>query len=238
MKLTERQRQVVVGLARSETIKGIASRLGLSPKTVEAHKRVACHKLGLEDIAGLTRWAIRMGYVVPLLACFAACSPLAHDLALDPDPHSSTSKSTSTSKSFASTSFPAPPLLRRTFTKTLTLAWGAVDGAEYYTLYSSTNGSNFAPIAGPSVDGGSVGGGSVAYPMTNLFPQSHYWFYVTANAKGADESLPSNQVQWWNGPYPPPPMVVSLQTAPTVSGPWSTLLTFTNPDTQFLRLTR
>ncbi len=60
-RLTRRQRQVLELVAEGNTTKGIARRLGISVKTVEAHRREIMRRLGVQNIAGLVQQAIRMG---------------------------------------------------------------------------------------------------------------------------------------------------------------------------------
>jgi DNA-binding NarL/FixJ family response regulator len=61
--LTPRQREVLVLVAEGNSSKQIASALGISVKTVEMHRRQIMSALGIHDIAGLTRYAIRIGIV-------------------------------------------------------------------------------------------------------------------------------------------------------------------------------
>jgi DNA-binding NarL/FixJ family response regulator len=61
--LTPRQREVLVLVAEGNSSKRIASKLGISIKTVEMHRRQIMDALGIHDIAGLTRYAIRTGIV-------------------------------------------------------------------------------------------------------------------------------------------------------------------------------
>lgn len=61
--LTSREREVLQQLAEGQTILAIAQRMGVSPKTVESHKAHLCAKLGLYDIASLTRFAIVSGLI-------------------------------------------------------------------------------------------------------------------------------------------------------------------------------
>ena len=61
--LTPRQREVLRLLAQSVTTKGIARRLGLSVKTVETHRAQLMARLGIHDVAGLVRYALRTGLV-------------------------------------------------------------------------------------------------------------------------------------------------------------------------------
>ena len=59
--LTARQREVLQLLAEGKTTNQIASRLHLSVKTVETHRRQIMNKLGVHSIAELTKYAIREG---------------------------------------------------------------------------------------------------------------------------------------------------------------------------------
>ena len=61
--LTSRQREILQLLAEGESTKSIAARLGLSAKTVEAHRANLMARLGIRDIAGLVRFAIRNALV-------------------------------------------------------------------------------------------------------------------------------------------------------------------------------
>jgi DNA-binding CsgD family transcriptional regulator len=64
-RLSKRQRQVLIGLANSKTLKQIACDLGLSIKTVETHKAKLRRKLKIESTAGLVKYAIRRKLVEP-----------------------------------------------------------------------------------------------------------------------------------------------------------------------------
>ncbi len=59
--LTARETQVLRLIAEAHTNKEIAGLLGISVKTVEAHRARIMHKLGIHNIAGLTRYAISRG---------------------------------------------------------------------------------------------------------------------------------------------------------------------------------
>lgn len=59
--LTDREREVLQLLAEGRTSKEIAGALDVSPKTVEAHRRQIMDKLGIHNVAGLTKYAIREG---------------------------------------------------------------------------------------------------------------------------------------------------------------------------------
>jgi DNA-binding NarL/FixJ family response regulator len=62
-RLTPREQQVLVMIAQGQPNKEIAFTLKLSIKTVEKHRQAAMDKLGIHDIAGLTRYAIEKGLV-------------------------------------------------------------------------------------------------------------------------------------------------------------------------------
>jgi DNA-binding NarL/FixJ family response regulator len=61
--LTSRERQVLVGVAQGHTNREIATRLGISPRTVESHRENLMKKLGVRTVAGLTRLALEAGLV-------------------------------------------------------------------------------------------------------------------------------------------------------------------------------
>jgi PAS domain S-box-containing protein len=63
--LSPRQQEVVRLLANGGTTHAIANQLNISVKTVEAHRTQAMKRLGIKDIAGLVRYAIRMGWSTP-----------------------------------------------------------------------------------------------------------------------------------------------------------------------------
>jgi DNA-binding NarL/FixJ family response regulator len=63
--LTGRERDVLEGIANGETNKEIASRYGISPRTVETHRESLMRKLDIHSIAGLTRLAVEEGLVTP-----------------------------------------------------------------------------------------------------------------------------------------------------------------------------
>jgi DNA-binding NarL/FixJ family response regulator len=64
-RLTPRQREILQLIAEGHTTKAIAQCLGLGVKTVETHRTQMMKRLGIHDIAGLVRYAIRMGMVLP-----------------------------------------------------------------------------------------------------------------------------------------------------------------------------
>lgn len=59
--LTSRQIQILRMIADSKTTKEIGKALGISPKTVEFHRAQLMQRLGLHDIASLTRYAALKG---------------------------------------------------------------------------------------------------------------------------------------------------------------------------------
>ena len=61
--LTSRQREVLQLLSEGVSTRDIAKRLTVSPKTVEAHRAAIMDRLGIRDIAGLVRFAIRTGLI-------------------------------------------------------------------------------------------------------------------------------------------------------------------------------
>jgi DNA-binding NarL/FixJ family response regulator len=63
--LTEREREVLQLLAEGKTTKQIAERLHISSKTVEAHRLKIMHKLDIDNIAQLTKYAIQEGLTMP-----------------------------------------------------------------------------------------------------------------------------------------------------------------------------
>lgn len=63
--LTSRQREVLQLIAEGYTTKDIALRLGISFRTVETHRVQMMERLDIHDIAGLVRYAMRTGLVLP-----------------------------------------------------------------------------------------------------------------------------------------------------------------------------
>jgi two-component system, NarL family, nitrate/nitrite response regulator NarL len=61
--LTSREEGVLQLIAEGKANKQIASELGISIKTVEKHRQHLMQKLGIHDIAGLTRYAIAAGVI-------------------------------------------------------------------------------------------------------------------------------------------------------------------------------
>lgn len=59
--LAPRQRQIMAGLVKGHQNKTIASKLGLSVRTVEAHRRVVMRKLGARSLSDVLRRAVTAG---------------------------------------------------------------------------------------------------------------------------------------------------------------------------------
>jgi DNA-binding NarL/FixJ family response regulator len=62
-RLTSREREVLQLVAEGKTTKEIAAILDVSVKTADTHRTRLMQKLDIHDIAGLTRYAIRLGLV-------------------------------------------------------------------------------------------------------------------------------------------------------------------------------
>ena len=52
-------------IARGRSTKEIARELGISGKTVATHRTQLMEQLGIHDLVGLVRYALRMGLVEP-----------------------------------------------------------------------------------------------------------------------------------------------------------------------------
>ncbi len=61
--LSQREREVLRGIARGQTNKEIATELGISHRTVETHRESLMRKLRIRTVAGLTRFALELGLV-------------------------------------------------------------------------------------------------------------------------------------------------------------------------------
>jgi DNA-binding NarL/FixJ family response regulator len=60
-RLSPRQVEVLRLITEGLTSREIASRLELSEKTVETHRSAVAQRLGIRDVAGLVRYAVRVG---------------------------------------------------------------------------------------------------------------------------------------------------------------------------------
>jgi len=63
--LTPRQREIVQLISEGKSTKEIAFLLKVSVKTVEAHRAQLMQRLGIHDVPGLVRYAMRTGLVPP-----------------------------------------------------------------------------------------------------------------------------------------------------------------------------
>jgi DNA-binding NarL/FixJ family response regulator len=63
--LTPRQREVLQLVAEGHSTKEIARRLDLSVKTVDTHRSQLMKQLDIHEVAGLVRYAMRMGLISP-----------------------------------------------------------------------------------------------------------------------------------------------------------------------------
>jgi DNA-binding NarL/FixJ family response regulator len=61
--LTARQREILQLVAEGKNTKEVAHLLGISVKTVEAHRLQLMARLDIHDVPGLVRYAIRSGLV-------------------------------------------------------------------------------------------------------------------------------------------------------------------------------
>lgn len=62
-RLTRRQREILQLIAEGHSTQEIAHMLSISVKTVETHRSQLMERLNIHDVAGLVRYAIRMGLV-------------------------------------------------------------------------------------------------------------------------------------------------------------------------------
>jgi DNA-binding NarL/FixJ family response regulator len=62
--LSPRQLEVLRQVTEGHTTADIARRLGLSVKTVETHRSELMKRLGIHDVVGLVRYAVRIGLVL------------------------------------------------------------------------------------------------------------------------------------------------------------------------------
>ncbi len=62
-KVSRRQLQVLRLVTEGLTSKEIAAGPGLSPKTVESHRSAGMRRLGIDDVTGLVRYAVRVGLI-------------------------------------------------------------------------------------------------------------------------------------------------------------------------------
>jgi DNA-binding NarL/FixJ family response regulator len=63
--LTPRQVEILKLIAQGHTTKEIARQLGISVKTAQTHRTQLMERLDIHNVAGLVRYAIRIGLVTP-----------------------------------------------------------------------------------------------------------------------------------------------------------------------------
>lgn len=63
--MTPRQREILQLIAEGRTTKEIATLLQLSTNTVTTHRKQLMQRLGVHDVAGLVRAALRLSVVPP-----------------------------------------------------------------------------------------------------------------------------------------------------------------------------
>ena len=63
--LSPRQREVLQLIAEGHGTRDIATKLNLSVKTIETHRAQLMQRLEIYDVAGLTRYALRIGLIDP-----------------------------------------------------------------------------------------------------------------------------------------------------------------------------
>ncbi|MBM3852998.1 MAG: response regulator transcription factor, partial [Verrucomicrobia bacterium] len=61
--LTEREKEIAKLVAAGQMSKEIAAKLNLSVRTVEKHRANIMEKVGVREVASLTRWCIQAGLV-------------------------------------------------------------------------------------------------------------------------------------------------------------------------------
>ena len=63
-RMTQREREVLIGIAEGLTNKEVAARLNIGVRTVGSHRERIVRKLKIRSAAGLTRFAIEHGLVM------------------------------------------------------------------------------------------------------------------------------------------------------------------------------
>jgi two-component system, NarL family, response regulator NreC len=61
--LSPREREILQLVAEGKTSQEIAERISISPKTVDTYRSRLMHKIGVDDVAGLVRFAIQHGVI-------------------------------------------------------------------------------------------------------------------------------------------------------------------------------
>jgi DNA-binding NarL/FixJ family response regulator len=65
-RLSEREKQVLISIAEGRSSREIADTLNLSVKTIDIYRRNLKAKLGIQGVAGLTRYAVAKGLIPPV----------------------------------------------------------------------------------------------------------------------------------------------------------------------------
>jgi DNA-binding NarL/FixJ family response regulator len=63
--LSERERDVLTLIAEGRSTRDIAKTMSLSPKTIDIYRRTLKTKLGIDSVAGLTKYAVAKGLTSP-----------------------------------------------------------------------------------------------------------------------------------------------------------------------------
>jgi RNA polymerase sigma factor (sigma-70 family) len=61
--LSQREREILKLVAEGKTSQEIAERLSISPKTVDTYRSRLMQKMGVKNLAGLIKFAIRHGLI-------------------------------------------------------------------------------------------------------------------------------------------------------------------------------
>ena len=61
--LSSRERQIAILVVNGQSSAAIGEALHLSPKTVDTYRSRLMAKIGVGDVTGLVRWALRVGLV-------------------------------------------------------------------------------------------------------------------------------------------------------------------------------
>ena len=62
-RLSPRQTEIIQLVAEGKSMKEIALGLNISVKTVETHRAAAMNRIGVRDVAGLVRYAVKVGLI-------------------------------------------------------------------------------------------------------------------------------------------------------------------------------
>jgi DNA-binding CsgD family transcriptional regulator len=61
--LSPREREILQLVAEGKTSQQIGERLFISPKSIDTYRSRLMHKIGVEDMAGLIKFAIQQGLI-------------------------------------------------------------------------------------------------------------------------------------------------------------------------------